>query len=210
MRTISSTRSASPSMSGRQVGASATTSPSVPAMVKPSASRIASCSSTGMSTPASVFTRSRRSGTARLRIGGAPAMHELRGFAAAEFQDHARGDLRAGLDEGRIDAALEAIARIGIDAELAAGRGGADRIEIGRFEEDVRGFRRAAGRRAADDAGDADRAAIVGDHRHSGIERVGLAVERLDASRRRAPAARGSCPSPCRRRRHAAAAHRHR
>ena len=51
-----------------------------------------------------------------------------------------RGDLGAGLGEGRIDAALEAVARIGMDAELAAGRRGAQRIEIGRFEEDVHGL----------------------------------------------------------------------
>ena len=84
-------------------------------------------------------------------------------------------------DEGRIDAALEAVAGIGIDPELAAGRRGAHRIEIGRLEEDVRRLGGAAGLLAADDAGDADCGpsssaitVIVG------IERIGPAVERLD------------------------------
>ncbi len=62
----------------------------------------------------------------------------MRGFAAAKFENHARGDLGAHGCEGGIDAALEAIARIGIDAELAAGRGGAGGIEIGGFEEHIR------------------------------------------------------------------------
>ena len=50
------------------------------------------------------------------------------------------GDLGAGLGEGGIDAALKAVARIGIDAELAAGRRGAQRIEIGGFEEHIDGL----------------------------------------------------------------------
>ena len=93
----------------------------------------------------------------RLRTGARPAIDELRCLTAAEIEDHARGDLRAGLDEGRIDAALEAVAGVGIDPELPAGRGGADRIEIGGFQEDVRRLRTAAGLHSTDDAGDADR-----------------------------------------------------
>ena len=46
-----------------------------------------------------------------------------------------------GWREGRVDAALEAVARIGLDAELAAGRRGAHRIEIGGFEEHIDGRR---------------------------------------------------------------------
>ena len=45
----------------------------------------------------------------------------LRRRAAAELHHHARRHLEPGHHEGRIDAALEAIARVRIDAELAAG-----------------------------------------------------------------------------------------
>ena len=38
-----------------------------------------------------------------------------------------------------VDAALEAVARVGVDPELAPGRGGAHRVEIGGLDEDVLG-----------------------------------------------------------------------
>ena len=41
--------------------------------------------------------------------------------------------------EGRVDAALEAVAGVGVDAQPAAGAGGADRVEVGRLDEDVGG-----------------------------------------------------------------------
>ena len=47
--------------------------------------------------------------------------HDLGRRAAAEIEHHLRRQLEAGQHEVRIDAALEAIARVGIDAELAAG-----------------------------------------------------------------------------------------
>ena len=180
MRTTSSTRSASPLMSGRQEGTSATTSSPAPATAKPSASRISTCSFAEISTPASVFTRSSRKVTENRRMRRLAGDHQLRGLAAAKLQDHVGRDLGARLDEGRIDAALEAEARVGDDAELAARRRRADRIEISGLEEDVLRLRAAAGRLAADDAGNPFRTGIVGDHRHLAVERVGLAVERLN------------------------------
>jgi hypothetical protein len=74
MRMISSTRSASPPISGRQDGASATIAASVPAMPKPRARRIRSCSAAGIAMPASVSTRSRRSGKVAARRGASPAI----------------------------------------------------------------------------------------------------------------------------------------
>ena len=101
----------------------------------------------------------------------------------------ARGSCRVaisapGLDEGRIDAALEAVARVGMDAELAPGRRGADRVEIRRLQEDVRSSP-ACSRVASPPMMPPMRLrpALVGDHGHRRVERVGLAVERLDASR---------------------------
>ena len=53
-----------------------------------------------------------------------------------------------------------------------------DRIEEGRFDEDIGRGLGAAGLLAAHDAGNAARGFVVGDHAHGRIERVGLAVER--------------------------------
>jgi hypothetical protein len=89
---------------------------------------------------------------------------ELGRLSAAKLQDQARADLRSGLHEGRVDAALEPIACVRIDPEPAAGGGDTDRIEIGRLQEDIHGLRRAACRGAADDTADALRAGVVRDH----------------------------------------------
>ena len=43
------------------------------------------------------------------------------GVPPQKIQDHAGRELEARQHEGRIDAALEAVARVGDDAELAAG-----------------------------------------------------------------------------------------
>ena len=83
-----------------------------------------------------------------------------------------------GTDECRIDAALEAEARIGLDAQRAAGARRALRIEIGRLDEHVGGLVGAAGVLAAHDAAKAEHARIVGDDAHLLVDLVGLAVER--------------------------------
>ena len=54
----------------------------------------------------------------------------MRGLAAAKIEDHAGANLGAGDDEFIVDAALETVARIRLDVELAA-RGGSAR-PIGR------------------------------------------------------------------------------
>ena len=89
----------------------------------------------------------------------------------------AGGEIEARQDEGRIDAALEAVARIALHAGLAAGRGRAQRIEIGALDQDVRRRLRAAGVLAAEDAAEAEHGAIVGDHAHGLVDLVRLAVE---------------------------------
>ena len=103
----------------------------------------------------------------------------MRGCTTAEIEDHPRGDLRTHRREGRIDAALEAVARIRGDAELAARCRRAQRIEPGGFEEDIDGLVGAARRYAADDAAEGFRTRVIGDHRHVAVQCVGLVVERL-------------------------------
>ena len=105
--------------------------------------------------------------------------HQIGSLAAADVEDQACGDFRAGLNEARIDAALETVAGIGLERKFSACRGGAQRIEQGGFEEAIRGLGRTTRSLAAHDAAEALGADVVGDHRHGVIERIGLAVERL-------------------------------
>ena len=64
-----------------------------------------------------------RGGAARRgMVAGADDVARL---AAAELEDQPRRDFGAPVGALRIEAALEAVARIGLDAELAAGGGGA-------------------------------------------------------------------------------------
>ena len=135
------------------------------------------------SRPASRF--SSRSGKSMMRSGvsALPATVTVRRRAAAEVEHHLGGELQARQHEGRIDAALEAIARVGIDAELAAGLRDVERLPQRRFDQHVGGRCRAARGLAAHDAGERFDAVVVGDHAHRVVERVGLAVERQQASR---------------------------
>ena len=122
MRTTSSTMSALPCTSGRHDGTATLTRSPWPATKKPS------CSSTRRISGERQL-RGRRGACTSLereiddasfgaRIAGDD---DLRRRAAAEIEHHLRRQLEAGQHEGRIDAALEAVARVGIDAELAAG-----------------------------------------------------------------------------------------
>ena len=63
----------------------------------------------------------------------------LAGLAAAQVHHHAGGKLQPRHREGRIDAALEAVAGIGDDAELAAGLRDVERVPQGRFDQHVGG-----------------------------------------------------------------------
>src|SRR5262249_44467294 len=54
--------------------------------------------------------------------------HDLRGFAAAEIKHHLGRKLEPRQHEGGIDPALESVAGVRIDAELAAGLRDVDRI----------------------------------------------------------------------------------
>ena len=115
-----------------------------------------------------------------LPVGHTAGNDDLRRLAAAEVEDQFRCQFQTRHHEFGIDAALEAVARIGLDTQLATRRCDRDRIEEGRFHEDVGRRLRAARLLAAHDAGDAARAPFVGDHAHGRIEGVGLAVEGED------------------------------
>ena len=97
---------------------------------------------------------------------------------AAEIRDELGREIEAGQAEGRIDAALEAVAGIRDDAEPPPGRGDRVRAPERRFDQHVARVLVAAGRHPAHDPGDRDRAAVVGDDDHRRVERIGLAIER--------------------------------
>ena len=119
-----------------------------------------------------------RGGSCGAVSGTAPAIIDLGRLAAAEVEDHPGGELDAGGREGRVDAALEAVAGVGVDPQAPAGAGGADRVEVGRLDEDVGGRLGAAGAQAAHDAADRLGAVGVADQRLGAVEGVVLAVER--------------------------------
>ncbi len=102
---------------------------------------------------------------------------QIRRLAAAEIKDHLGGKIKARQGEGRVDAAFEAIARIGVDLQRTAGGGDGDRIPIGGFDEDIGGLGRAARGLAAHDTGKGFNALVVRDRHLTGAQGVGLAVE---------------------------------
>ena len=100
------------------------------------------------------------------------------GGATAEFQHQFGGALQARDHVFRIDAAFEAITRIGDDAERAAGAGDVHRIPQRRFDQHVGGVLVAARMLAAHDAADGFDAIVVGDDDVGGAELVFALVER--------------------------------
>ena len=112
---------------------------------------------------------------------------ELGGRSAAHLQHQTRRQFGAGQGEGRIDAALEAIARIGDDGEFAAGLGDVLRAPQRGFDQHVSGGLVAAGRLAAHHAGEQFDLPVIGDDDHAFVERIGLAVEGQQAFARFCP-----------------------
>ena len=58
----------------------------------------------------------------------------FRRLAAAQFQDHVACEVETGTDRGRIDAALEAIARVSHETGFTTRGGRSERIEPGAFD----------------------------------------------------------------------------
>ena len=178
IRITSSTMSALFCTSGRHDGTVTFRRSPSPATAKPRRSSTRRTSGNGTATPARRFDFGQRKIDDALGDFRAAGDGDLRRRAAAEIEHHLRRQLQPGQHEGRIDAALEAVAGIGIDAELAAGLGNVDRIPQRRLDEHVGGRGRAAGFFAAHDPGQRFHAVRVGDDADCLVERVGLAVER--------------------------------
>ena len=195
MRTTSSTMSALPSMSGRHDGTR-----DLHACCPARRRRSRACSSTRRISverqveAGEALHLAEREVDDRLRRLGLAGDDDLGRRAAAELDHHLRREFEPRQHEGRIDAALEAIARVGVDAELAAGLRDVERLPQRRLDQHVGGGLVAARGLAAHDAGERFDAVVVGDHAHGVVERVGLAVERQQLSRRPARGARRDCP----------------
>ena len=121
MRTTSSTTSALPCTSGRHDGTATFTRSPWPATKKPSRSSTRRISGSGTASPARRLTSDSGKSMTRSGACGAAGDDDLRRRAAAKVEHHAGRQFEARQHEGRIDAALEAVAGVGIDAELAAG-----------------------------------------------------------------------------------------
>ncbi len=93
-------------------------------------------------------------------------------LATTEFEDHPRGDLGAPFGGFRVDAALEAVARVRFDLQLAARRGDGNGIEQRNLKEHLGCLRRAAGIEPAHHTGQALGLVAVADDGHLAVEFV--------------------------------------
>ena len=108
------------------------------------------------------------------------------------------------LDEGRVDAALETVARVAVDLQLLPGLGRAHGVEIRDFQVNaLGGFGNGRGH-AADNAAEAQHAGIIADDRHLVVECIGLVVQRFQLFAAFRQAHMNRRPSACRRPKHAA------
>ena len=133
MRRICSTTSAFTATSGRHDGG-VTLPSSTP---KPRRTRIASPSSRGISMPISRLTSRIGEAIDAPRRGRVARDDEPRGLAAAEVEDEFGREFAAWDAEVGIDAALETVARIGDDPELAAGLGDIGGVPQRALDQDV-------------------------------------------------------------------------
>ena len=125
--------------------------------------------------------------------------------AAAQLDHHLRRELEPRQHEVRIDAALEAIARVGVDAELAPGLRDVERLPQRRFDQHVGGVLVAARRLAAHDAGEQLRRRCRRRSRTWRCRACRSCRRAPAAARRSARGARRDCLSPSWRRTRAAA-----
>ena len=145
MRTTSSTRSAAPWMSGRQLGAVTFTVAPLPSTAKPSRSQ-GGADLLLLQLDAAELLDLRRSETDdRLGLGRRAGDLALGRRAAGHLQHHGGGEIEARQDERRVDAALEAVARVALHAGLAA-RGGRAQRRRSRRTRSARSWSRACSR----------------------------------------------------------------
>ncbi len=207
----SSVMSASIARSRRQVGTVASTTSSVArldverlrcprrrgsgvpapagAVSIPTRASSARCSSVANVVPSSRLTRAGRKAT---WAGGGSAGFDVDGagrdLAAGPLGDEAGRPVGTEPREAELLALLEAEAGLGPEGVAEGRPADADRVEDGRLDDDVRRPVPDLGRRAAHDAGDADRTGRVGDEERLGVELAHDVVERLEALARRRPA----------------------
>ncbi len=115
----------------------------------------------------------------RRQVGLTYRFGHRRGGAAGQVHYQAGGVLDRGARQGRVDAALEAVAGVGVQAQLAAtahDRGGR---EMRGLQEHGGGVVGDAGVEAAHQAGQRDRAIGVGDDQEAVVQRGIAAIEQL-------------------------------
>ena len=98
-------------------------------------------------------------------------------FAAGQFQNQLARAAAGPIDPFRIEPALEAIGRIAVQAQSPGRVADGERIELGRFDQNLGGGRADFGQGTAHHAAQADGARGVGNDAHAGLERVGLVVD---------------------------------
>ncbi len=114
----------------------------------------------------------------RLRqIGFTHGLCDRRRGTAGQVQHQAGGVLDRGARQRRIDAALEAVAGIGVQAQLAATAHDRGRGEVRGLQEHGGGGVGDTGVEAAHQAGQADRTISVGDHQEAVVQRGIAAVQ---------------------------------
>ena len=117
----------------------------------------------------------------QVALGNLARDHDLGGLAAADLEDELGREFEARNREGRINAALEAMAGVRMNVERPARARDGERIPERALDQHVDRVGAAARRGAAHDAGERLDARIVGDHAHGVVERIILAVERREA-----------------------------
>ena len=100
--------------------------------------------------------------------------------AGRDFLQQSERPLQAADGVHRILRFFEAHGGVGAELEPRRSLADAGRVEIRAFEDDPRGGIRNRAVRAADDAGDGDGPARIGDHQIRRIERVAFVIQRLD------------------------------
>ena len=187
MRTISSTMSALFRTSARHDGTATFTRSPWPATKKPRRSSMRRISGKGTASPARRFNSDNGKSMTRLGRVRAPRNDCLRRPAAAQIEHHFCRQLEPGKHESRIDTALEPVAGVGIDAELAAGLGDIDLVPQRQLDEHVGRCFRAAGLFPAHDAGEQFHALLVGNNAHRSHRACRSCRRARAAFRRRAP-----------------------
>ncbi len=117
-------------------------------------------------------------GVAARGFGRSTRLDNLGGFATAKIKDHLGCGLKTRTGVFRINAALETVARIGIDLQITARIGDLDHVPIGAFKENIDRLFGTAAFLAAHDARDAFRATIIRDDHMARLEAIGLFIQR--------------------------------